>query len=180
VTIADNRIWNNRAVSVTYGFDGGAFEVYGSSGITYDGNQVWDSQNVMELGTDGPANSLTFTNNVAHRPSPGTAPVPGPMGGVILRACRACEFAGNRFYDTDSGWTFLVVTSNFTAGVVNDAVTFHGNQVEQSQGKAISITDWTGVTVSDNTYYLEASGQVGYSPLNAGEVVVAGPNPIRP
>jgi hypothetical protein len=175
--IARNDIWNNRAVSVTYGFDGGAFEVYGSTGLTYDANRIWDSQNVMEQGTDAPANSVVFTNNVAYDAS--TAPVQGPMGGVMVRACRTCTFSGNRFYDMDA-WSFLVVTSNFTGGVINDAVSFDHNAVEQDEPKAISVGDWTGITVHDNGYFLEGTGTVGYSPLHAGETVTSGPNPVRP
>lgn len=177
--VQGNRLWNLRALSNVYGHDGGAFEVYGSTGIVYDSNVVWDAQNIMEQGTDGIANSTTFTNNVAYKPAVSTNAVPGDMGGLMVRACHDCIFENNRLYDMDN-WSFLVVTSNFTSGVVNSNVQFRLNQVEQSEPKAISISDWTGVSVHDNTYYLEGSGTVGYSPLAAGEVVVAGPNPVRP
>jgi len=175
--VANNRIWNNRAPSVTYGYDGGAFELYGSTDLTYDSNRIWDSQNVMEQGTDAPANErIVFTNNVAYDDT--TAPVQGPMGGLIVRACRVCTFTSNRFYGMD-GYTVTVVTSNFTGGVTNTGIDFAANQFE-SDSRIHSTSDWTGVSVHDNAYYLLTGGSVGYSPLGPGEAVTSGSNPVRP
>lgn len=173
--IARNEIWNNRAKSVIYGADGGAFEIYGAKDLTYDSNRVWDNQNVVEMGTSGPANErIVFTNNVAWKPSTSTAAVPGAAGGIMIRACQTCTISNNRLYRLDS-WSFLVVTQNFTSGVVNSGVSFRSNQVEQSNGKAVSITDWTGISVGGNTYYL-VGGSVGFS---TSEPVVYGSNPVR-
>jgi hypothetical protein len=101
------------------------------------------------------------------------------MGGVMIRACRTCTFTGNRLYDMDA-WSWLVVTSNFTGGVINNAVNISSNQTEQSSGKAVDIGDWTGISVHDQAYFLEGTGTVGYSPLHAGDTVTSGPNPVRP
>lgn len=157
--VANNRIWNNRARSATYGADGGAFEVYGSTGLTYSGNVVWDGENVMELGTDGPPNSVTFVRNVAYRPSTSTAVVPGRSQGILVRACHACLYANNTFIDLDD-WTFLVVTSNFTAGLANENVRFANNLVRQSNGKALSAGSWAGVAVDHDRFWL-TGGAVG-------------------
>lgn len=173
--VARNRIWNERARSATYGADGGAFEVYGSSGITYAENVVWDGQNVMELGTDGPVNSVTFVRNVAYRPSASTATVSGRSQGILVRACHDCLFANNTFIDLDD-WTFLVVTSNFTAGVANERVRFANNLVRQANGKALSAGSWSGVTIDHDRFWL-VGGTVGRafdSTSSVGDPRVAG------
>lgn len=179
IEVTGNDLWNGRAVSSDYGHDGETFNVYGSTGVLIDGNRIWDNDEVVETGTDGPANSLTFTNNVAYKPAVSDAAVTGDAKGLNIRACHDCLFSGNRFYDMDN-FSFLIVTGNFTGGVINENVVFEDNEVEQSEPKAISLTDWTGVTVRNNTYFIEGSGTVGYSPLGTGEVVVTGPNPTRP
>ncbi len=180
--VEGNTIWNNRAISNDYGVDGEAFNIYGSTGLVINNNRMYDNEAILETGTDGPANSVALTNNIIWKPDTSTAPVPGKIGGIIIRACQNCPITGNRIYDTTSGYTFTVSVSSFTGGVINSNVHFSGNQVEQSVGKAISIgsTSWTGINVHDNTYYLEGTGTVGYSPLNTGEVVITGPNPTRP
>ena len=176
ILIRGNDMWNGRAVSIDYGFDGETFNIYGSTGINIDGNRIWDVDETLESGTDGPYNSFNFTNNVAYKPAVSTSEVQGRTKGLNVRACKQCEISGNRLYDLDT-FSFLVVTSDFTAGVINEGIRFFGNQVEQSNGKAISINDWTGVSVFNNTYYLEGTGTVGYTTT---ETVIQGPNPVRP
>ena len=61
-----NTIHGNRAPSHDYGYDGGAFEIYGASGVTMTDNIIWDNQNVLETGTDGPACAgNVFTRNIS-------------------------------------------------------------------------------------------------------------------
>jgi hypothetical protein len=182
VVVDDNEIWNNRAVSLDFGLDGEAFNIFESSGLIIRNNRMWDNEATLESGSTQPTpNSYSFTGNVVWRPETSTAPVQGDTDGLIVRACHGCDISSNRFYDFDGGWTFLVVTSDFTGGVTNQNIDFHHNQVEQSEGKAVSVNNWTGVaTPHDNTYYLEQTGTVGYSPLGTNEVVINGPNPTRP
>jgi hypothetical protein len=175
--VARNKIWNARAESVTYGEDGGAFEVFASHGITFEKNRIWDTQNVMEQGTDGEANTdIVVRGNIAWKPESSTAEVRGRMDGVILRACQRCSLTGNSFYGMDNG-SFFVVTKDFTAGVANAHVEFAKNAVEQAAGKAIWINDWTGISIHENTYYLVGTSSVGFS---SREVVIRRENPTRP
>ena len=83
----DNQLWNNAAHSHDYGTDGGAFEIWGSSGVTITGNTAWDNVNVLESGTDGPpCTRLTFLRNTAF----------GDRGvGLILRCAEAGLVAHN-------------------------------------------------------------------------------------
>jgi Right handed beta helix region/Protein of unknown function (DUF1565) len=74
----DNQIWDNQAPSHDYGTDGGAFEIWGSSNMTISGNTVWNNDNVMETGSDGPpCANITFIRNTAWQTRQGV--------GLILR-----------------------------------------------------------------------------------------------
>ena len=43
IRVTGNRIWGNRAPSYDYGWDGGAFEIYGASGVRMTGNTLYDN-----------------------------------------------------------------------------------------------------------------------------------------
>ncbi|HYK95031.1 MAG TPA: right-handed parallel beta-helix repeat-containing protein [Candidatus Dormibacteraeota bacterium] len=83
-----NKLWANRAVSHDYGYDGGAFEIWGSSNAQIVSNVAWDNENVMETGSDGPdCTNISFLRNVAYAPSFGV--------GLILRCARDSLIANN-------------------------------------------------------------------------------------
>lgn len=83
-----NELWANRATSTDYGYDGGAFEIWGSSNIEITDNVAWDNVNVMETGSDGrPCANVTFARNVAFAPSFGV--------GLILRCAEDGLVANN-------------------------------------------------------------------------------------
>ena len=83
-----NQLWANRAASLDYGSDGGAFEIWGSSNVEITGNTVWDNVNVLETGTDGPdCVNVTFRRNVAFVTTAGV--------GLILRCARDSLIANN-------------------------------------------------------------------------------------
>ena len=83
-----NQVWANRAPSIDYGIDGGAFEIWGSSNITISDNVAWDNVNVVETGTDGPAcQRIRFERNVAYTVQHGV--------GLILRCASDSLVAHN-------------------------------------------------------------------------------------
>lgn len=169
--VARNRIWGNRARSSVFGFDGGAFEVYGSRGITYDGNELWDNQNVMELGTDGPPNAVRLLRTFARGSADGTAPVPGPSQGILLRACDPCLIAANTLIDLDD-WTLLLVDRDHSGGRRNAGVRFTGNLVRQLAGIALAGGDWSGATTDHDRFWLLGGG-LG-RPLGTGDTMGPG------
>jgi parallel beta-helix repeat protein len=85
-----NQIWASQAPSRDYGQDGGAFEIWGSSNAQIVGNVVWDNENVLETGSDGPeCSNITFTRNIAYAVNFGV--------GLILRCARDTLIANNVF-----------------------------------------------------------------------------------
>jgi parallel beta-helix repeat protein len=118
ITVNGNKLWANRARHLSgSGYDGGAFEVYGSSDLRITDNTMWNNNNVMETGTDGtaPCSRITFTRNVAY--GPGT--VPNNTQGLILRCAASSLFANNTFDGLDT-FAFYVATSGSYAGSIGD------------------------------------------------------------
>jgi len=95
VLASGNRLWLNRARSHAYGYDGGAFEIFGASDVTITGNIAWDNKDVMETGTNGPAcNNITFTRNIGFAAST----VKGYARGLII-ACASNSVIANNTLD---------------------------------------------------------------------------------
>ena len=95
VLASGNRLWLNRAKSHAYGYDGGAFEVFGASDVTITGNIAWNNKDVMETGTNGPAcNNITFTRNIGYAAST----VKGYARGLII-ACASNSLIANNTLD---------------------------------------------------------------------------------
>ncbi len=116
-----NTIHGNRAPSDDYGYDGGAFEIYGSSGDTMTGNSIWDNQDVLETGTDGAAcTGNVFTRNISWGGNNKALVAPrGPLvNGIILRCGAGMLIANNVFEDMDY-WVFDITTGGGFAGSIN-------------------------------------------------------------
>jgi parallel beta-helix repeat protein len=132
--VVGNRIWNNRAVSYDYGFDGGAFEVYAASGIWFEGNRTWNNENIMETGTDGAAcDGLTYVRNVSY----GGAKT-GPTMGMILRCASNTLVANNTFYDLDR-FVYDVNANATSFGGSIDGLRIINNIARQTADKVYSI-----------------------------------------
>ncbi len=87
-----NQLWLNRAPSRWYGYDGGAFEIYGASDVTMTDNVAWNNKDVLETGTSGkPCNDITFTRNIGYAAST----VKGYARGLILACASNSLFANN-------------------------------------------------------------------------------------
>jgi parallel beta-helix repeat protein len=134
VKATGNRLWGNRARHLTdSGYDGGAFEVYGSSDLWITGNVTWDNNNVMETGTDGtaPCSRITFARNVAYGPGK----VARETQGLILRCASSSLFANNTFDGIDT-FAFYVTPSGPYAGSIS------GLRIENNivvRGRAYSL-----------------------------------------
>ena len=135
VQISGNRAWGNRARSMDYGFDGGAFEIYDASRVAITGNRVWNNQNVVETGTapgGGCANNR-FERNVAYR---GRAT--GPTMGMILRCAQGMRVVDNTFYDLDR-FVFDVTADARRFGGSVDGLTIVGNRAVSHRDMIYSI-----------------------------------------
>ena len=98
VLVEGNRLWGNRAPSFDYTWDGGAFSIFGASGVTMSGNLVWDNENVLETGTDGGACANNrFLRNVAWG-----ATSRGRSWGIFLRCGTGMLIAHNTIVALDT------------------------------------------------------------------------------
>lgn len=114
VVATGNLIWGNRAPSSDYGFDGGAFEIYGASNVRIEGNTVWDNRNTLETGTNdiGCVNNV-FARNLAY----GAAAVDRTVG-MVLRCAEGMLVANNTFYHLDD----FVFVLNAAAGPTGSSI----------------------------------------------------------
>jgi parallel beta-helix repeat protein len=135
-----NTIHGNRAPSDDYGYDGGAFEIYGSSGDTMTGNTIWDNQDVLETGTDGAACAgNVFTRNISWGGNDKSLVAPrGPLvNGIILRCGQGMLIANNVFEDMDY-WVYDITTSGGFAGSI-DGFRIENNVNYQLANKVYAI-----------------------------------------
>ena len=105
-----NLIHANRAPSYDYGWDGGAFEIYGASNVTMTDNVIYDNENILETGTDGvyACSGNTFTRNVACG-----AVTQGRSWGMFLRCGEQMLVANNTFVDVQ-GFVFSLGSDSAT------------------------------------------------------------------
>lgn len=117
VTVTGNRLWGNRAPHLSDpGYDGGAFEVYAASNLWIEDNVLWDNNNVMETGTNGPpCSNITFDRNVIYA----AGSVPGQTEGMILR-CASQSLIAHNVFDGLDGYAFYVAQGGEFAGPLDD------------------------------------------------------------
>jgi parallel beta-helix repeat protein len=131
-----NVLWNNRARSHDYGYDGGAWEIYGASNVTITGNVSYNNETVLETGTDSGKDCANneFSRNVAWGAS--TAPL-GNAVGLTLRCATNMLVANNTFSDID-WWVFNV---NLGGGFADSVAGLRivNNIVTQSDSKIYAI-----------------------------------------
>jgi len=108
VTVSGNLVWANRAVSSDWGYDGGAFSIYGASNWTIRNNVTWNNRNVLETGTDAnhtPCDNNTFVRNLNY-----AATTVDETVGLVLRCASNTLVANNTFVGMQS---FVFDISNF-------------------------------------------------------------------
>lgn len=97
VVVERNRLWANRAASPDWGYDGGAFEIYGASNALIVRNEMWNNRVVIETGSDGPA----CTNNIFRRNVAYGATTRDVSKGMVFRCAENMLVAYNTFHDLD-------------------------------------------------------------------------------
>jgi parallel beta-helix repeat protein len=133
VLVTGNRVWRARAISPDYAWDGGGFSIYGASNVTFEGNVVWDSENILETGTDPgvPCEDNVFVRNVAY----GDVSA-GRMQGMFLRCATRMLVAQNTFVGLP-WWVFLLGpdSSTYSGGsnglrILDNIVDLHGTSAK--------------------------------------------------
>jgi hypothetical protein len=134
--VVGNRIWGNRARSRDYGWDGGAFSIYGASRTWIVGNVAWDNENVLETGTDSGRSCArnVFLRNVAR----GGA-TQGRAYGMFLRCATDMLVAHNTLVDLD--FAFSLGPDSEAYSGESDGLTILNNVVDlaSSRGKVYGI-----------------------------------------
>ncbi|HEY3164250.1 MAG TPA: hypothetical protein VGJ71_07810, partial [Candidatus Limnocylindrales bacterium] len=157
--ITGNRMWNNRALSYDYGYDGGAVEIYASSGAEISSNVMWNNENVIETGTDGTAcDSNRFVRNVAYG---GTKT--GPTMGLILRCASNMLVANNTFSDLDR-FVFDITANTGTFGGSIEGLTLRNNISYTAADKIYSIDSVlpASVTIDRDLAFHATGGYIAY------------------
>ena len=160
LTIRANRMWNNRATSYDYGYDGGAVEIYSSSGATIVDNTMWNNENVVETGSDGTigcANN-TFARNVAY-----AGARTGPTMGMILRCAQNMLVANNTFSELDR-FVFDINASASSFGASVEGLTLRNNVAYSRADKIYSIDSAmpASVTINRNLAFNAGGGALAY------------------
>ena len=147
---AYNKVWGNRAWSYDYGWDGGAFDIYGASNVTIRHNRIWDNENVLETGTGGDLDCRNnrFIRNVAFDNNPKTRNL-----GLILRCATAMTVAHNTLVNLDLFLIALGGSSHFNGGL--SGLRIVNNVLRMDENKIIGIDTAlpSSVVIDYNLYY---------------------------
>ena len=160
ITASNNRVWANRAPSHDYGFDGGAFEIFGASNVRIVNNRMWNNKNVLETGTDGsiPCSNNLFARNVAYG-----ATTAGTSVGLMLRCDRNDRIVNNTFYDLDD-WVFTIVQGGGSFGTTLKGLSILNNVIVQGGGKIYAFMSAmpSSVVVNNNLIYNGSAGTLAF------------------
>lgn len=129
-----NQVWGNRAPDRTYGYDGGAFEIFGASDVTITENVMWDNKHVMETGTAGgyECRNNKFTRNVAYAAST----KPGYAHGLLFTCMSDSVVANNTMRGFDQAAVNIVNQASYKYGGSIERLTLRNN-ILVSDGPAI-------------------------------------------
>lgn len=156
----DNVLWGNRAPSYDYGWDGGAFEIFGASNVTMINNRMWDNRNVLETGRDaemGCANNV-FARNVAYGATTADRSV-----GLMLRCDVNTKILNNTFYGLDD-WVFTISPNMGSFGGSIEGLVISNNVMYMKAGKVYAFMTAMPVNVSidRNVVYHAGGGTLAY------------------
>jgi hypothetical protein len=160
ITASFNQVWNNRAVSYDYGWDGGAFEIFGASHVSMLDNRMWNNKNVLETGTDGElaCSDNLFARNVAYG-----ATTAGTSVGLMLRCDQDDRILNNTFYGLDD-WVFTIVNGGGTYGSTVDGLHILNNIIDQNSGKIYAFMSAmpASLIIDRNLLYNGSGGTLAY------------------
>lgn len=156
----DNVLWGNRAPSYDYGWDGGAFEIFGASNVTMINNRMWDNRNVLETGRDaemGCANNV-FARNVAYGATTADRSV-----GLMLRCDVNTKILNNTFYDLDD-WVFTISPNMGSFGGSIEGLVISNNVMYMKAGKVYAFMTAmpANVSIDRNVVYHAGGGTLAY------------------
>jgi hypothetical protein len=165
ILISDNTVSGNRAPSIDYGYDGGAFEIFGSSNITMSDNLVFDNQNILETGTNSGyvcANNV-FTRNVAYGGNDKSlVSNRGPMTqGILLRCAQNMLIANNTISDIDHWIYCLNLSSSYSSGVEGLRIVNNINAQVSAQVYAIDFALPASIEIDGNLDWVYGGGNLG-------------------
>ena len=163
-----NTLTDNAARSYDYGYDGGGFEIYASSGIAMANNTLLANDTALETGADTDSEpdigcqGNSFTNNTvtgydeAHEKTPYES---GRLArkGLVLRCDQDMLVGSNTITDTEYGAFTLVVSGGvFDANldglrITGNTVTQHG--LDHFVTVEADLRAFDGLGLSDNHYY---------------------------
>ena len=160
VTVSGNLVWANRAVSSDWGYDGGAFSVYGASNWTIRDNVTWNNRNVIETGTDPaqtPCDNNTFVRNLNY-----AATTVDQTVGLVIRCASNTLIANNTFVGMQS----------FVFDITNNQGTWGGsiaglrilNNIISAPSEAYAIETWplpSSVVIDYNLVNRTVPGSIG-------------------
>jgi parallel beta-helix repeat protein len=161
VTVRGNRIWGNRAVSHDYGYDGGAFSIYGASNWIITENTAWDNRNILEAGTDPnrtPCDNGRFTRNIVYG-----ATTVDVSKGIILRCASNTIVANNTIHNTQV-FVFDISHNNGPWGASIAGLQIVNNIISVNSGKIYGIETWplpSSVVIDYNLVYNSGPGYLG-------------------
>ncbi len=160
VLASGNQLWLNRAKSHRYGYDGGAFEIYGASDVTITGNIAWNNKDVMETGTSGqPCNNITFTRNIGFSAST----LAGWTRGLII-ACASNSLIANNTLDGFDISDISVVNKPHYRYQGSLAGLKVENNLLRTQSKGVFYFDHlpSSVTIDYNLVWNSSGGSLAY------------------
>jgi hypothetical protein len=158
VTVSGNRVWGNRASSHDYGYDGGAFSIYGASNWVITNNVTWNNRNVLETGTDANKTQCKngkFTRNVNY----GATTVDVSVG-MTLR-CASYTLVSNNTFEGTQRFVFDISHNKGSWGGSVEGLQIVNNIISVSTGKIYGIeTDPlpNSVVINYNLVYNSGTG----------------------
>jgi parallel beta-helix repeat protein len=155
-----NVMHGNRGKSYDYNYDGGAFEIYGASGVTMTDNVMWNNQATLETGTSGNAcNDNVFARNIAYGgndKSLVTSPSAALVSGVHLRCGTRMLIANNVFDDLDY-WVYDInVSSGFSGSIDGFRILNNVHMQRNSKVYAIMTTLPSNAVIANNVSWSTA------------------------
>lgn len=169
-TAEGNTLTDNAAASYDYGFDGGGFEIYASSGVVMRHNTLVANDTALETGADTDSepdvgcSGNSFTNNTVvgydeEHPKAEYAPDRLARKGLVLRCDQDMLVGWNTLTDVEYGaFTLTVAGGVFDATldglqIIGNAVTQHGQ--DHFVTVEADLSTFEGLAFSGNTYYAD-------------------------
>ncbi len=157
VVVERNRVWANRAASPDWGYDGGAFEIYGASNALIARNVVWNNRVVIETGSDGAA----CANNIFRRNIAYGATTRDVSKGMVFRCAEQMLVAYNTFHDLDR-FVFDIKNGGTTHATSIRGLRIYNNIAAMDGGKIYGVESAlpSSVSIDYNLVWQRGGGTI--------------------